>query len=310
MLPKVITTSVIRSANQGQSHGGAYIVDLEAETVRQVLDWNDQSINWNGRGADRGLRGIALHNNRVYLAASDELFVYDPDFNKIGSYRNGYLKHCHEIYCSGSALFLASTGFDSVLMFNLDKQRFTIGFCLRYDQNHRRLTFTTFDPALQNGPKQGDSIHLNNIFFDKGFLFFGALRLDRLLYCDFQKRTISSYADIPRGTHNARPFRDGVVYNDTVSSMVVYCDRSGSVRESFDIITYPVDMLLNADLPRDYARQGFGRGLCLFNDQTLVAGSSPATLSVYRLDDSDCLKTINLSMDVRNSIHGLALWPY
>ena len=31
------------------------------------------------------------------FAASDELFVYNRDFEQIASYRSPYLKHCHEI---------------------------------------------------------------------------------------------------------------------------------------------------------------------------------------------------------------------
>src|SRR4051812_12576426 len=131
ILPKVIASSVIRSAHQGQSHGGLYIIDLEPEKWRQVIDWNDPSINWGGRGADRGLRGIALYGGEVYLAASDELFVYGPDFNLRRSFRNEYLKHCHEICVWGDRLFLASTEFDSVLEFDLSTERFTRGFCFR-----------------------------------------------------------------------------------------------------------------------------------------------------------------------------------
>src|SRR5213080_1115066 len=77
-LPRVIATSVVRSAHQGESHGGVYLIDLNSGQYDQVIDWNDESINWEGRGGDRGLRGIAFHNNRVFLAASDEIFVFDP----------------------------------------------------------------------------------------------------------------------------------------------------------------------------------------------------------------------------------------
>jgi hypothetical protein len=62
-LPRVIATSVVRSAHQGESHGGVYLIDLNSGQYDQVIDWNDESINWEGRGGDRGLRGIAFHNN-------------------------------------------------------------------------------------------------------------------------------------------------------------------------------------------------------------------------------------------------------
>jgi hypothetical protein len=41
-----------------------------------------------------------------------------------------------------------------------------------------------------------------------------------------------------------------------------------------------------------------------------VAGSSPATISLYGLDSADPVKTINLTMDVRNAVHGLEIWPF
>ncbi len=87
-MSKVIASSVIRSAHQGESHGGVYVIDLERSEHSQVIDWNDESIGWEGRGADRGLRGIAFHDEVIYMAASDEIFVYDQKFNLIESYRN------------------------------------------------------------------------------------------------------------------------------------------------------------------------------------------------------------------------------
>ena len=68
---KLIATSVVRGSQQGESHGGVYIVDFDAETGHQVIDWNTMDIDWTGRGLDRGLRGIAIHDDRVYIAAID-----------------------------------------------------------------------------------------------------------------------------------------------------------------------------------------------------------------------------------------------
>ena len=88
---------MVRGSHQGESHGGAYLIDLEAREIRQALDWNTAGFTWKGRGGARGLRGIAFDGETVYLAASDELFAYTPDFRPIGSWRNPYLKHCDAI---------------------------------------------------------------------------------------------------------------------------------------------------------------------------------------------------------------------
>jgi hypothetical protein len=58
------------------------------------------------------------------------------------------------------------------------------------------------------------------------------------------------------------------------------------------------------------ARQGFGRGLCPINERLLAAGSSPSTISVYDLEEGRRVGSVTLSMDVRNAIHGLEIWPF
>lgn len=128
VLPKVLATSVVRSTHQGESHGGIYLIDLASGDRELLKDWNDPAINWEGRGADRGLRGIAFYREVVLIAASDELFVYDRDFNMIDSYRNPYVTHCHEIHLSDDMLWLTSTGLDGVLGFDLIEGRFAVGY--------------------------------------------------------------------------------------------------------------------------------------------------------------------------------------
>ena len=73
------------------------MIDFESERVEQKIDWNTSDIDFTGRGWDRGLRGIEFTDEAVWIAASDELFCYSPTFELVASYRNPYLRHCHEI---------------------------------------------------------------------------------------------------------------------------------------------------------------------------------------------------------------------
>jgi hypothetical protein len=111
-LPKLIATSVVRGSQQGESHGGIYTVDFERQSSELHVDWNTSDIDFEGRGADRGLRGIAIDSDDIYVAASDELFCYDRNFQIRNSFKNRYLKHCHEIIRKGRHLFLTSTGLE------------------------------------------------------------------------------------------------------------------------------------------------------------------------------------------------------
>ena len=132
-LRKLILTSVVRGSQQGESHGGIYTVDFEDQQGQQHVDWNTSDIDFEGRGADRGLRGIAFDGDEIYIAASDELFCYDQSFAIQNSYKNPYLKHTHEICRMERRLILTSTGFDSLLAFNLDTKKFDWGFQLRQE---------------------------------------------------------------------------------------------------------------------------------------------------------------------------------
>ena len=58
------------------------------------------------------------------------------------------------------------------------------------------------------------------------------------------------------------------------------------------------------------ARQAFGRGLCVVSDGLVAAGSSPSTITLHDFDAMQTTQSINLSMDIRSSIHGLEVWPY
>ncbi len=315
--PRVIVSSVIRSADQGQSHGGVYLVDMSTGDTEQVIDWNTSSIDWEGRGGDRGLRGIAFHADRIYLAASDEIFVYDRGFTQLGSLRNRYLRHCHEIFVSGHRMFVTSTGFDSVLEYDLTTERFTRGALLRYGEvwkARRRMgirprpTFRVFDPETDDGPAPADTSHINNVFSDGTSVYCSGVNMGTL----WQIRDDRLYraATIPYGSHNARPFRDGVLLNHTATDRIGYVDRRGTLLHSYPIKQYAIDELQHAELPQEKARQAFGRGLAVLSDDAFAGGSSPATVTLYRFDPPEVLTSVNISMDVRNAVHGLEIWPF
>jgi hypothetical protein len=64
------------------------------------------------------------------------------------------------------------------------------------------------------------------------------------------------------------------------------------------------------DIPEDHARQGFGRGLCEWKEGIVIVGSSPATVSAYELSSAERIASVNLTMDVRNAVHGLEVWSF
>ena len=318
-LPVVVASSVVRSAQQGESHGGVYLVDLEAGTSHQCVDWNDPSIDWSGRGADRGLRGIAIHGDRVLLAATDQVLEYDPSFRLVRTHRNPYLAHCHEVSLDGDLLWVTSTGYDAILALDLRRDEFVRAHHLSWTrfgrERRRRLRdhgdrpkprLSSFDPRQDDGPSAGDTCHVNNVHAHQGRVFLSGTGMGHVLEVVGPTR-LRSEARIPYGTHNARPLWRGVVYNHTVDDAVIR--REGRRRTSYPVPQHDRTVLQHTDLPGDHARPSFGRGLCIVGD-VLIAGSSPATITAYDLATGTVLRSVTLTTDVRNAIHGLEHWPF
>lgn len=307
-LPKVIATSVIRSVSQGQSHGGVYLVDMDTGGITQVVDWNTTSINWEGRGLDRGLRGIAIFQGNILIAASDEIFVFDRNFSIVNSFRNPYLKHCHEISIAGTNLFLTSTGFDSILVFDLARERFIRGYCIRPTAMTGWLGLAAFDPEQPGGPLPADTIHINNVVHDGRKIVVCGTGLQNLLYIESDR--LIPGPPVPKGTHNAFLYNGLVLANHTEADCVAYFDLRGRMLRSVPVPRYAESELLMSSIPKDHARQAFGRGLCVTNEGLVIGGSSPSTITAYDLESEKIIKSVNLTMDVRNSIHGLEIWPF
>ena len=306
-LPKLVATSVVRGSRRGGSQGGVFSVDFEKQEVEQLFDWNTSDIDFKSGSGDRGLRGITFGDEDILIAASDMLFRYDRSFKIKTFSKNQYLDDCHEICRYEQKIFLTSAGFDSLLAFDLDTKKYNWGFHLlrQYDQ----WAGHTFDPRSDMGPRPVNDYHINMVHVDSTGIYLSGLRTNALLHLN-SKMEVSEVCSLPAGAHNARPYRDGVLLNDTESNCVRYAGRDGK-SQAFKIITYDEGKLELADNDdTSVLHQGFGRGLCLVGDRFVAGGSSPSTVSLYDLDTNQTVGSVNLTMDIRNAIHGLEPWSF
>ena len=305
---KLVATTVVRGSQPGESHGGAYLIDLERRTVERPIDWNRLEIDWRGHGGGRGLRGIACHGDRIYIAASDRLFAYRPDFTPEDSWHNPYLKNCHELEVYQGTLFLASTAFDCILAFDLEDRRFDRGFHI--ETGNFRFKATAFDPVGGEGPLELDKLHINSIACNRHGLYLGGLNTGGMLH--FNGTTVTMAAELPGGSHNARPYRDGVLFNDNDAGRLRYCGRGdGAEDRAMAPPRYDSRRLIAAEAEDDrIARQGFLRGLCALSESVVAGGSSPATITIHDLAANERIGSVNLSRDLRATVHGLAAWPH
>lgn len=318
-LPTVLMTDVIRSARQGDAHGGAYLIDLESGSFDKVLDWNRVEIDWEGRGMGRGLRGIVFRNDEIWIAASDELFVFDRAFNIVRSYRCPALHHCHEIsQDSAGRVWLTSTSFDALLRFDPDAERFDAGWFIApvtrtvQGRTVTALAARAFDPNNDQAlPPRQDRLHINQVWWRPSGLLFSGLRFKAVCVLSEDSGQIAPFAVVPEMTHNCQPHQGRVIYNSTGEDAVIVAGVRGRVIQRMPIPKPDPSSVENANLPGDFARVGFARGLCVDDPSgTVIAGHSPGTVTAFDLGTGRAVRSVQVSRDVRNAPHGLAVWPY
>ena len=303
----LIASSVVRGSQQGDSHGGVFLIDLQSQGVEQVLDWNTMDIDWQGRGADRGLRGIAFHGDTIFIAASDELMTFNRDFKQLGAWRNPYLKHCHEISVYQEQVFLTSTGYDCILAFDINREEFH--WALHVEDSGYRYEGKVFDPRGDEGPLQLNKLHLNSVVSNADGMYIAGVKSGGMLHFNGKKVNLS--ASLPAGTHNAQPFADGVLFNDTQADRVRFASRNPDNDRAFKVPVIPNDKLTGLGYDDSkVARAGFGRGLCTLGNGLVAAGSSPSTIAIHDLKSGKTPLSVTISSDIRNAIHGLEVWPF
>ena len=301
----LVVTSTVRGSREGESHGAIHLVDLNLHRAAQLIDWKAGDVDWSVAGGGRGLRGVAFDGERVLIAASERLFVFTPEFELLTSYRSPYLGHTHDIAVFDRRLYLVSAGFDSVLGFDLDKNQFDWG--MHIVDGEAGLQGAPFDPQSVLGPSPGNRLQLNSIWCDERGMFISGGRTMGLLH--FDARRIVRLVTLPEGVHNARPWRDGVLFNDTEAGVVRFLTPQNN--RVFQVPRYPDQALTGTDAGNEVmVRQGFARGLCAVDDSVFASGSSPSTITLHNIDTMKTTLSINLSTDLRQTIQAIAVWPY
>ena len=301
---KLLASSVVRGDRQDASLGGLYLIDLETQLVDKALDLDTAGIDFAGRGRELGFRGIAIDGDRLFCMAGDELFAFSPDFELLGSWRNPYLKFCRGIAVFERKLYITSSGCDSIIGFDLDAERFD--WALQVLAPGFETGAHPFDPLSDDGPIMLSKLDLRDVYCDATGMYVTAERgLIR-----FTGKAISTAVELPPGAHDARPYRDGVLFNDSLAGMLRYAGRG----EGEEDRALPVPHFYGV-LNRDYcddalATAGLARGLCQLRASVVAGGSSPAAISVYDLAANRTLLSVRLSPDARSAIHSIAVWPF
>ncbi|MEJ8569119.1 hypothetical protein [Elongatibacter sediminis] len=297
-------TTVRRGVTRGEPHGAIYLLDLEHGRAAHVVDWSRPAIDWGGYGGDRGLRGIVVEGDRVFVASSDSVLQFAPDFTLHETHCSPYLKHAQGMAVFDGRLYVASAAYDAVLALDLATGRFVWGLHLIEDEAGLRAA--PFDPSGSLGPSPGNRLHLSSLFCDPRGMFIAGLRTRGLLRFDGQR--IKRLVTLPEGARDVRPWRDGVLFNDSLNDAARFLTPERN--RVFRTPHYPAEALSHDDCSEHVARQGFARGLCVLDADRFAAASSPLTVCVHDVASMATTQRINLDTDIRHAAHGMTAWPF
>lgn len=291
-LPKLLVTAGLPGGP-----GGIHVVDFDAQEVY-------------GPGAEpdnaEDLRGVGVFAGELYAAAEDELRVYGPDLRLRRSHRCTYLRDAQSLCILNNHLYVISRACDSILAFDLERQVFFWGLQLAADGED--TAGAAYDPAGINGPGGANgpparcALGLEGLFADARGLFVCGAHTGGLWHVG-KGNAVTRVIDIPGEVRDARPFRDGVLFNDADAGALRFVSRAGGGA------LLPAPGREDGDHSEDPGQRGKPRGLCAIDDRFVAAGSAPATLSVYDLDAATHVVRVAFSTDLRHAIHSIAAWP-
>lgn len=308
MLPTILASSVIRSTHRGDSHGGIYSVNLETDEVKQLLDWNNPNINWEGRGGDRGIRGLAFWGDLLYAVAGNELFSFKFVGGKLimeDCYDSPYLTLTHEAWRHGTKLYICAGGTDSILVFDLVAKEWEGSWYHDKDSHPDAYSFDPLNNEDSHKTFIGGFMHLDSVYANDDYMWYSGAYTDGLWRKDLRNGRTKKFKLVYADTHNARPYKGGFVYNLSRLSKTIW-EQDGIVVSEWDTPKRPLSELTNTGLPQDCAVQGYTRGMVTYNEY-VITGTSPAAINVFSIGQKDPVKTVNLTNDIRNSICGMVI---
>ena len=309
---KIICSTVVRAAKQGDIHGGLYVIDIDSSKILHYAPYEKEFVNDNERGGDRGLRGIAVLHDRIIVSDSAGFIALDNALKMRRTFQDSdYFKSIHEIVFHEDHIWATSTAYDAIVKVDLD---FNIkGFWEilgKNVQNHKCLTGKKeINPETKT---ENDNYHINSLFVNDGNLRVAGLLTPLYNFDDMTEvcsvPTISMIDDKPGGNqnsfvHNFYEYDHVFVANLTTYNAVGFFDKDFVGYGWYNNVSVPrsKDAKYQVD---EVAVNNWNRGLARVGDK-LIIGSSPARILVYDMKKRKFEKEIVLEKDIRHAIHGL-----
>lgn len=304
---KIICTTVVRAAKQGDIHGGLYVIDTESGDILHHAPYEMDFINDNERGGERGLRGVCVLHDRIIVSDSAGFIELDKNTYQIKRTHSDrdYFKSIHEICFSDGFLWVTSTAYDAVAKLDLDFN--VLDFWEIKGNSLESSKELTGKVSISSEEKTSDdNYHINSIFADNGKVLVAGLLTP--LYDIETMQEVCAIPYLQAHGHKIHSFvHNFYKYEDMTIANLTSFNALGISKNNIDFsihkiprsshVTYHIDSI---------AKNNWNRGLAR-KDNILLIGSSPARILVYDLETDEFIKEIKLEEDMKHAIHGLEI---
>jgi hypothetical protein len=335
---KLVATTVVRESTRGkQKTGWIYEVDWDAQKIVRKLPVEEPrypSSDDNPRGGVRGGRGAAVTDRGVVVANYDTLVTYDRDWAVLDSLSHPLFVGLHEIEWDGCNIWVAATGIDALLRVGARGE-----VEVAWDPHTSRFK-SSYRLRPRSGPMDGsvdyrlpeaplvDQCHLNGIAVcgDSLVVNCGLVRRRKSAASRLGVRVQSELCGgrRPKGTssHSGRSvvveLGEGGVpkvlleleTQDFPSHNGQLLNRS---RIAVNDSTHNTLRIFSADdrrpLQEVMIEGTWLRGLEPVDGERVFVGTAPASIVLVDVERGEVERTVRLSDDPNEAVHGLTLVP-
>ena len=314
---RVVASTVVRESVFGrQATGWIYDVDFDSGVVESRIASPSPvapSSEANPRGGVRGGRGVAFTPFGVVVAAYDTLVVYDAAWQPAREMVSPLFAGLHEVDWDGSSLWAAATAIDAVLRIEPDG---TVAVAWDPHAGSARALGLPARPggSLDGGsaPARLNQCHVNGVTRRDGALVvhLGLLQRRRTLKDRAAHRLARATGEscvvrlngsptpevLVRLAGGTVPTHNGQFVDETT---VAVNDSSCNVLRIYDSASG--NELRSFPMPGQWLR-----GLEPLGNGRALLGTAPAAIHLVDLESGRIERTVTLSDDPNEAVHGLA----
>jgi len=298
---KLIISTVFRGSKANEPDGYIYIVDVDKwEVIKEIAHHPNKDVNFSEVGGSRGLRGIIVYNDFVYITTATGVNKYCKEsLSLIDSYNDKKIIHgSHEMCLFENHLWVSCACSDSVVKLDLDLNPIS---ATHFDFKNNTCKVS---PVVNWKHAAGKS-HLNCVSCHNNRLVVAGINSGLF---DFSGNLLQKSPG--HSTHNFYEYNDfSLVIYTRNHYLLIYINKKKATmkkRRLRIIQSVPLDMSHQKNTNK-YILHNWHRGLYRKDDLVYV-GSSPARISEISLSKEKVLRVLKLSNDVGNAVHGLELF--